>query len=313
VGLVDAKSTEVVGELARLPGVLAAEPVRTVAARLRHGTHWRREALQGIPEGATLSPAYDAEQGPVPVPPAGLLLSSKLAELLAVEPGQRVTVEVLEGRRPVVDLPVVGLFETNIGTPAVMSMDALNRILRERPVASAAHLLVDPAKEPQLFAALKRVPAISAVSLRRAAVQKFNETMAETLLIFTGIFALFAATLAFGVAYNATRVSLSERARELATLRVLGETRFEISYILLGEVALLAFLGLPLGCLVGAGIAWYMSERFETELYRVPLVLNDSTFGTAVAIAVVSVAISAAIVRQRLDRLDLVAVLKTRE
>jgi putative ABC transport system permease protein len=149
--------------------------------------------------------------------------------------------------------------------------------------------------------------------LRRAAVEKFNETMAETMLIFTGVFALFSATLAFGVAYNATRVSLSERARELATLRVLGQTRLEISYILLGEVALLAIVGLPIGCGVGAVISWFMATRFETELYRVPLVLEHTTFGWAVAIAIISVAISAAIVRQRLDRLDLIAVLKTRE
>jgi putative ABC transport system permease protein len=313
VGLADVRGSEVVGELARLPGVLAAEPARSVAARLRAGPRSRREAIQGVPADARLAPVYDASSGVVEPPAAGLLLSAKLAELLEVGPGEPVTVEMLEGRRPVVEVPVAGLFETTIGTPAYMRADALHRILRERAVANAVHLVVDPARESELFAALKRLPAVSAVTLRRAAIQKFNETMAETMMIFVGVFALFSATLAFGVAYNATRVSLSERARELATLRVIGQTRLEISYILLGEVALLALLGLPIGCLVGAGIAWYISERFETELYRVPLVLEDSTFGMAVAIAAVSVAISAAIVRRRLDHLDLIAVLKTRE
>jgi putative ABC transport system permease protein len=313
VGLAEARSTEVATELSRLPGVLAVEPVRAVAARLRAGPRSRREAIQGVPENAHLTPVYDSRSGEVEVPPAGLLLSTKLAELLAVEAGDTVTVEVLEGRRPVLDLPVADTFETTIGTPAFMRLDALNRTLRERPVASAVHLMVDPEQEPELFEALKQIPAVSAVTLRRAAVEKFNETMAETMLIFVGIFALFAAILAFGVAYNSTRVSLSERARELATLRVLGQTRAEISYILLGEVALLAVLGLPIGCLVGAAISWFMAAQFETELYRVPLVLEKSTFGAAVAIAVISVAISAAIVRERLDRLDLIAVLKTRE
>ena len=313
VGFAEVKSTEVMESLANLPGVLAVEGVRSVAARLRAGPRSRREAVQGIPGGTRLTPVYDARTGEVELPAAGLLISTKLAELLAVEPGERVTVEVLEGRRPVLDVPVAGVFETSIGAPAYMRSDALHRILRERPVASAVNLRVDPLKEPELFAALKRVPAVSAVTLRRAAVEKFNETMAETMLIFTGVFALFSATLAFGVAYNATRVSLSERARELATLRVLGQTRVEISYILLGEVALLAFMGLPIGCGVGALIAWFMAESFETELYRVPLVLQPAIFGMAVAIAVASVAVSAAIVRERLDRLDLIAVLKTRE
>jgi putative ABC transport system permease protein len=313
VGFAEAKSSEVETQLARLPGVFAVQGVRSVAARLRAGPRSRREAIQGVPAEAQLSPVYDSRVGLVELPPAGLLISTKLAELLAVEPGQSVTVEVLEGRRPVLEVPVAGTFETTIGTPAYMRSDALHRILRERPVASSVHLRVDPRQEPELFAALKQLPAVSGITLRRAAVEKFNETMAETMLIFTGVFALFSATLAFGVAYNSTRVSLSERARELATLRVLGQTRLEISYILLGEVALLAFLGLPIGCLVGAGISWIMSTSFETDLYRVPLVLEETTFGMAVAIAVISVAISAAIVRQRLDRLDLIAVLKTRE
>ena len=313
VGFGEPKSTEVTESLKRLPGVLVAQPERSVAARLRAGPRSRRVAVQGIPEQAQLMPVYDSESGVVELPPAGLVVSTKLAELLAVEPGDRVTVEVLEGRRPVVDVPVAGTFETSMGTPAYMRMDALNRLLRERPVASAVHLAVDPRREPELFRALEKIPALSGVTLRRGTVEKFNETMAETMLIFTGTFALFSATLAFGVAYNATRVSLSERARELATLRVLGQTRLEISYILLGEVALLAAIGLPIGCAVGALIAWFMATQFETELYRVPLVLEPSTFGMAVAIAVVSVAISAAIVRRRLDRLDLIAVLKTRE
>jgi len=313
VGFGEAKSTEVAASLARLPGVLAVEPERSVPARLRSGPRSRRIAVQGIPADARLLPVYDTERGEIELPAAGMLVSSKLAEMLAVEPGDRVSVEVLEGRRPVLDVPVAGIFETNMGTPAYMRMDALNRLMRERPVANAVHLAVDPLREPELFRELERIPAVSGVTLRRAAVEKFNQTMAETMLIFTGVFALFSATLAFGVAYNATRVSLSERARELATLRVLGQTRLEISYILLGEVALLALAGLPIGCAVGAAISWFMATQFETELYRVPLVLEHTTFGMAVAIAIVSVAISAAIVRQRLDRLDLIAVLKTRE
>ncbi|HEX5066318.1 MAG TPA: ABC transporter permease [Myxococcota bacterium] len=313
VGFAEVKSSEVTESLSRLPGVFSTEGVRSVAARLRVGPRSRREAIQGIPEHAHLTPVFDSETGVVELPPEGLVISTKLAEMLAVKPGGTITVEVLEGRRPVFEAPVAAVFETQIGSPAYMRSDALHRLLRERPVASAVNLRVDREQEPALFAALKGMPAVTGVSLRRSMVEKFNETMAETMLIFTGVFALFSATLAFGVAYNSTRVSLSERARELATLRVLGQTRAEISYILLGEVALLAFMGLPIGCAVGATLAWFMSSSFETDLYRMPLVLEHATFGWAVAIAVISVAISAAIVRQRLDRLDLIAVLKTRE
>jgi putative ABC transport system permease protein len=222
-------------------------------------------------------------------------------------------VEVLEGRRPALQLPVVELFETYIGTPAYMNLAALNRMLFEGPSVEYVHLLVDRAAEPSLFAELKDLPEVSAVTLRRAAVDTFHETMGETLLIFVSFFVVFACTLAFGTVYNSARIALSERGRELATLRVLGFGRAEISYILLGEVALLILVGLPLGCLAGFGLAWLITSSFETELFRVPLIVEPSTFGAAVLIGLAAAAASAVLVRRRLDRLDLIAVLKTRE
>jgi putative ABC transport system permease protein len=194
-----------------------------------------------------------------------------------------------------------------------MEMGALNRLMRERPSASLAHLAIDPRREAALYRELKEVPAVAAVMIRKATVVKFHETMAETMLIFITFFASFACMLAFGVTYNSTRIALSERGRELATLRVLGLSRLEISYILLGEVGLLMLLGLPLGCGIGSALAWFIADRFETELYRVPMVIEPSTFGYAVAITLLATAVSAFLVRRRLDRLDLIAVLKTRE
>jgi putative ABC transport system permease protein len=185
--------------------------------------------------------------------------------------------------------------------------------MRERPSVNGAHLLVDETREDALFAELKELPQVAAVTLRRAAVDKFHDTMAETLMIFVSFFTVFACALAFGVVYNSGRIALSERGRELATLRVLGFTRFEVSYILLGEAALLAFVALPLGCIVGYQLAWLISKTFETELFRVPLAIQASTFGISALIGLVATAVSAALVRRRLDRLDLIAVLKTRE
>ena len=313
VGLVDEQRLGVTEAFERLPGVLHAEPVRLVSARLRAGTRSHRLALQGVPADAMLQPVYDAERGRLPVPEDGLLVSSTLAEILDVARGDSVRVEVLEDARPVREARVAAVFETYLGTPAYMELGALNRLLRERPLASAAHLRIDPLREAELFRELKKLPEVAAVTVKRAALEEFHETMGETMLIFISIFSLFACMLVFGVAYNGTRVALSERARELATLRVLGLSRLEISYILLGEIGLLAFAGLPLGCAVGVALVWLITDQFATELYRVPLWIEPSTLGIAVLIAVVAVAVSALWVRRRLDRLDLVAVLKTRE
>jgi putative ABC transport system permease protein len=313
VGFAAPRSSEVVRDLARLPGVQTTEPMRAVAAKMRNGWREEREALQGLPAHQELYRVYDAEGRALELPPEGVVISTMLAKLLDVRVGGNITVEVLEGRRPTFDVPVAATFETYIGSPAYMDIRALGRLMHERPSVTNVHLRVDANESVALFRALKSLPRVSSVTVKDAAVQTFRETMAETITIFVSFFIVFSCALAFGVTYNAARIALSERGRELATLRVLGFTRAEISYILLGEVALLTFVALPLGCVVGFALASLIVQGFETELYRVPLVVLASTYGWAIVIGVVATTASAFLVRRRVDRLDLIAVLKTRE
>jgi putative ABC transport system permease protein len=313
VALVEAQSSAVIFEFEHLPGVMAAEPIRIVSTDFRSGTRSHRGTIEGVRPDATLQLVYDAKGEIVRVPPEGLVLSTKLAEKLGVGAGSQVWIEIREGRRPTVQVPVVRLFETYIGTPAYMDLAALERMLLERPSAQYVNLLFDEAAEAELLTKLKSLPEVTAVTLRRAAVDAFLDTVAETLLIYIGFFTAFAGALGFGVVYNSARIALSERGRELATLRVLGFYKSEISYILLSEVTLLVLAALPIGCLMGLGLAWIMTSAFETELYRVPLVIETSTYGSSVLVVLVATIISAALVWRRLDRLDLIAVLKTRE
>lgn len=313
VGFGQVQSGAVERGLARLPGVLTTEPSRSVAAKLRYGPREERQALQGVPAVQELSHVYDANGRSIELPPEGLVISTMLAKMLAVKPGDRITVEVLEGRRPVFEVPVAATFETYIGSPAYLDIRALNRLMKERDTVTSVHLRLDRNLQGTFYRELKDVPRVSAVTLKDAAVQTFHETLAETLLIFVSFFVFFSCTLAFGVTYNAARIALSERGRELATLRVLGFTRAEISYILLGEVGLLTLVALPLGCLAGYSLAAVMLVAFETELYRIPMALEMSTLGMAVLITLAATVVSAFVVRRRLDHLDLIAVLKTRE
>jgi putative ABC transport system permease protein len=313
VGFAEPRSSEVVRELGRLPGVQTTEPMRAVAAKVRRGWREEREAVQGLPAHQELYRVFDADGRAVDLPPDGVVISTMLARMLDVRVGENITVEVLEGRRPVFDVPVAATFETYIGSPAYMEIGALARLMRERPSVTAVHLRVDTNQAPALFRELKALPRVTSVTVKEAAVQTFHETMAQTITIFVSFFIVFSCALAFGVTYNAARISLSERGRELATLRVLGFTRAEISYILLGEVALLTLVALPLGCAAGFALASLIVRAFETELYRVPLVILASTYGWAIVIGLTATAVSAFLVRRRVDRLDLIAVLKTRE
>ena len=314
IGLAEPQSDTIVRDFEHLPGVLAVEPMRIVGADLSVGPLTHRGSLTGLKSDAWLQPIFDdASASVVPVPPAGLVVGTVLADKLGVSIGDRVWVEVLEGRRPEIALPVVGLVETYIAMPAFINIDALNRLLKERPSTEYLNILLDSRQEAAFYAELKELPLVSAVMLRQAAIDSFYDTIVEHIMVFITLFSGLACALGFGVAYNSAQIALSERGRELATLRVLGFSRGEISYILLGEVGLLIAIALPCGCLLGRGLSELMAAAFNTELFRVPLKIEASTYGLSIIIALAATLISALVVRHRVDHLDLIEVLKTRE
>lgn len=194
-----------------------------------------------------------------------------------------------------------------------MELHALNRTIKSSPSFAYVNLVIDDNYQQEIFTTLKNTPQISAVMMRQATLDAFNQTTIEHLYVFIYMFVGLAAVLAFGVTYNCTRIALSERARELATLRVLGFSKGQISYVLLGEVIFLILIGLPMGCGVGWLPVLTMANAFDTEMYRVPLVIETSTYGFSIVLVIISTAISAMIVRSRVNRLDFIKVLKTRE
>ncbi|WP_395339412.1 ABC transporter permease [Ningiella sp. W23] len=314
VGVPNPVSMRAIHDFENLPGVIRAEPMRIISADISAGGITHRGAISGIEKDSTLQPVYDASQEKVvPLPSNGLMMATRLAQKLKVDVGDEVWVEVLEGKRKTFSLPVAGVFETYIGTPTYLEIGMLNRYMGESPSFEYANILVDGAKQDETFNKLKETPKITAVMLRQAAADSFDQIIVEHLLVLILMFVFLACILTFGVVYNSTRVALSERARELATLRVLGFTRGEISYVLLGEVMFMVLFGLPLGCLCGWILVLSMASAFDTEMFRVPLVIELSTYGIAATLVIVAAGISAAIVRRRVDTLDLIKVLKTRE
>lgn len=314
VSFVEPTSHVVWHELEHLPGVTRVEPVRSVAARLRSGNRSRRVGLTGVPADAGLVRVMDIHTNPVPVPPDGLVLSKKLAELLGVRPGDSLAVEVLEQDRPVRTAVVSGLVDDFSGTTAYMDLVAVNRLMREGDVVTGAHLSADPARRTELYLAVKNTPRISGVGIKRDVVDSYQKTIGENVLKMRLFNIFFAAIIAFGVVYNSGRIALAERGRELATLRVLGFTRGEVARILLGELTVLTLVAIPVGLLFGYGLASLLIRiAFDTELFRLPLVVADATYGFAAAVTLVSALVTGWIVGRRLAELDMVAVLKSRE
>ena len=315
LGFDQPKPWAILSEVARLPGVLSVEPTRIVSADLSSGPVVHRGAIEGLPIAPRLTRIFDPELGEREVPRRGLAIAAALATKLDVRVGDEVWVDVREGRRPSTSLQVSAIFDNYMGTPAFMDLRELNRLLGERPLVDQVNVTFDPARESELLAALKELPSVAAAGLRSAALSNFEETIARMLLVFVGFFVAFSFALGFGVTYNAQRIALSERGRELATLRVLGFSRRETLYILVGETMLLVVLSLPLGCLLGFVLTalFVNAPGFNTELMRMPLAIEPSTYGTAIVVLLVSGVLAGAAMKRRADRLDLITVLKTRE
>jgi putative ABC transport system permease protein len=299
--------------LRSLQGMERVEVFRAVPVRLHYQHRSYRTAIRGIEPGGDLQRLLDVDQRPIRLPPHGIVLTDFLGEILGVRPGDRLIVEVLEGSRPVREVSVAGLVKEYMGVAAYMDLAALNRFMREGPAISGAYLAVDDRYRPEIYAQLKEMPRIAGTVVREQEIQSFEQTMQETMLFFTSIATMFAVIIAFGVVYNSARIALTERSRELASLRVLGFTRAEISYILLGELALLTLAALPLGLAIGRGICAYFVASVRSDLYRIPLVIGSNTYAFAATVVLIASAISGWAVRRKLDHLDLVAVLKTRE
>ena len=314
VGFVEPTTRRALTELQSLHGVEYGEPVRTVPARLRFEHREYRVYISAFEPGTTIKRLVDSDLNIVELPRDGIVLNEYLAEeILGIKTGELLTVEILEGGMPVRRIPVAALIRQDLGVGAYMDLEALNRLMQEGDLISGAYLYIDDRYANEIYQQLKDRPGIVGSVIRTQEIENFHRTMDETMLFWTFVATLFSIVIAVGVVYNSARITLTERSRELASLRVLGYTRGEISYILLGELALLTLAAMPPGLWFGRALCGYIATSIGNEMYRVPLVLEPSTYAFAALVVLAAAAVSALLVRRRLDKLDLIEVLKTRE
>ena len=300
-------------DLASLDGVLEQEFYREEPARLVYEHRSRRQSITGLKTSDGLKRLVDAHKRQFQLPETGLLVTSTLADVLGASPGDTLTVEFLQGKRRTVRVPVGGVIDELLGLSAYMRIEELDRLTEDVGVVSAAYLKIDEAKSDKLFADFKEMPGVAGTSMLKAMLESFEELIAQSTTTSTVILTTFASILAFAVVYNGARISLSERARELSSLRVLGLTRREIAIILLGEQAILTIIAIPVGFLIGIGLSVLLALGLSSELYRMPVVFSSFNFVFALIVIVLVAVFSGLMVHFRLNRLDLIAVLKTRE
>ncbi len=313
IALLEATPARIAHEVARLPHVTAVEVARSAPVRLRHANHSWHGSVQGKTALPELHRIVDMHQQLYAPPQSGLLLTDRLAERLEIRAGDTVRVEFLDGRREVIDLTVSGVVQEMMGMNAYIERSALNRLLREGDLVNQVTVAVERGHEPELLNRIKELPRVAVAFSKAVMTRNLEEVTARNVLVFSGILTAFATVIAIGVVYNNARISLAERAWELASLRVLGFTRGEVSAFLLGELAIEIALALPLGMLLGYLLGSTIVSLIKTDEFYFPFAIRPATFAFAALSVLAAGAVSALIVRRRVDALDLVGVLKTRE
>lgn len=313
LGLFDPAHVSIIHEFEHLPGVRAVEPSRSVPARIRFGHRSRQLAIQGLPADAKHSRVIQAGYREVPLESHGIAVSRKLAEVLEAGMGDSLSIEVLEGKRPKQQVRLVGLADDLTGISAYMERQALNRLLDEGDLVSGASVTIDMSRRRDFLHALKEIPKVSWVGIKESLRENFRKTTAASINLIQSIYLTFAMVVAFGVVYNNARISLAERARELATLRVIGFSQREVGAVLLTELSILAAIAVPIGLLLGTGFARAILKLVNTETVRLPTILTPHNYAFAVLTVTIASTVSALIVLRRVRRLDLVGALKAPE
>ena len=303
----------ILAEVGRLPGVFSVEPVRAAEVIMSAGSHTRRDTILGLPQGAYLYRVLDQNMTGVPMRPDGIMLPFNLARKLGAKVGDTVRVQATDGHRATADLVVTAVVKPYLAGAAYMDLSAFGRALREPGRVSAAYVLMDRRERDALNAEVKEIPMIAGVSFLDNASVSMRKMLNEGSGFFAYMFVVFSCLMAGGVAYSAARVTFAEQERDLATLRVLGFSRREVSYVLLAEIGALLLIALPTGVVLGAILSRWLMAQFETDLFTFPYVTNSSAFGVSALFVVCAVIGAVLSVRRGVDRLDLVGVLKSRE
>jgi len=313
VGLAQPVPRTELGWFRHAPGVLAAEPMRTVPVRLSAGPRRHDGVITGWPHDARLRQIVDASARAVAVPAHGVLLTDVLASKLGVVAGAPLRVERLDGDHRALTVAVAGVVDERMGMNAYMELDALAAALGEEPRMSSVLLQVDRTERDRLLDALARMRGVVVITETQSYRDAFYAQSGESVLVFSLIVVIFGGVIAVGVVYNTARIALSERNRDLATLRVLGYTRDEVAVVLLGQLTFQVITAVPIGMVCGHALASFMMSQVDPEQLRFPAIVSPATYAFASLVVLGSAITTAVVVRRRLDRVDIVSALKARD
>lgn len=314
ISLREPEGPRAASELGDLAGVSYVESQLAVACDLSNGPYEKRIGVMGLSRGSRLYTPLGANGIPVTVPEEGLLLDSKLAEILHVRPGDRIRLRPLIGQRRQVLAPVTGIVDGFLGLGAYADIAYLSRLLGEERSANVLLSTEDRRVSARtLMDDLKQRPAVIGFAQRRRSLTRIADTFGQAMGAQLALMIAFAGLIAFGSVLNAAMVSLSERRREVGTLRVLGYTPFQVGGIFSGESLTVNAVGIVLGLAGGVGLTYLLAAAYDTELYRFPVVIYPSRLAATVVIMLLFVLAAQWIVHGMIRMLPWLEVLNVKE
>ncbi len=270
----DERGSDALREARYLPGVDRAEPVLDVACEFFHGRFHHKGTISGLADGAELTVPRDSAGQIVRVPRVGIVMTRKLAQLLDVRAGDAVEMAPIKGLRRHEIVPVAAIADSYVGIATYANINYLSRLIGEELATTGVQLKVDPSESAkhELFRTIKRLPAVQMYSSRMNTIHNVTETVLKTQAIFIGLLVMFAGVIFLTSLLNTSLIGLAERRREVATLRVLGYTEWQIGGYFFRESLVVTVLGTLSGMPIGYLLCVFVTSRFDTEMFRFPLV-----------------------------------------
>ncbi|MBN1591607.1 MAG: FtsX-like permease family protein, partial [Pirellulales bacterium] len=309
------RGEEVLLEAARLPGVDRAEPQLNVPGTFSNGHREKKGAITGLAPQARLTIPRNLEKEPIRIPSDGLAMTRQLAEALGLERGQWVTFQPTKGLRQPVRVPVLEISDSYLGMAVYTDIRFLSRLVGEELAINRIQLSTDrdPAHLAALYHDLKQLPLLEGVDCRTDMVRNLEETLIQNTYASLVPMIIFAGILFFGAILNSSLISLAERQRELATLRVLGYGPWKLGSLLLRESMITTLLGAILGMPLGYGLTMAVARMYASDLFRFPVVSNATVWIATAALAVVYGLSAHLFVQAAVHRMDWLEALQTKE
>jgi len=302
-------------EARQMPGVDYAEPVLHVGCSLKNGHHKKKVSITGLIPESTLTIPIDQQGNRQHLPEAGLLISKRLAEILNVQTGDLLTMIPTEGEQDERTVPISGVITSYLGLVAYADLDYLNRLINEERVISKVQMKTDPDPryEKQFLNQLKQLPVVQGISSGRKEKELLQTTMTDQLMISLTITIIFSGLIFFGSVLNSSLISLSERQQETATLHVLGYSSQEIASLFLQESLILNLIGITFGLPLGILLNWLMCKSVETDLFRIPVVVDPWSLVMTVFVGLGFTLLAHIPLKRAIDHLDWANALNVKE